>query len=46
MQAASSLELVTKARHPLGETSKGRSHDRRMWSCQLSMVLGAKGAGM
>lgn len=41
------LELVTKARHPLGETSKGRSHGRRMRSCQLSTVqLGGKGAGL
>lgn len=37
---------VTKARHPLGETSKDRSHDTRMWSCQLSTVLGAKGTGL
>lgn len=44
--ALQALELVTKARHPLGETSKGRSHDRRMWSCQLSTVLGGKGAGL
>lgn len=42
-----SLEPVTKTRHPLGKTSKGRSHGRRMWSCQLSMVqLGGKGAGL
>lgn len=39
-----SLEPVTKARHPLGKASKGRSQGRRMWSCQLSMVqLGGKG---
>jgi hypothetical protein len=42
-----SLEPVTKARYPLEKTSKGRSHGRRMWSCQLSLVrLEGKGAGL
>lgn len=42
-----SLEPVTKARHPLGKTSKSRSHGRRMWSCQLSMVqLGGNSKGL